>query len=191
MLLVGAFESFLSDGFAEHLQTLLTASPPLQFADLPDKLRLSSVFESLKFATSGPRHGAPSGRASRYPDVVGAARRIVDENIDPRALSQTGGNPNSDRVRTMFKDVGIADALVQVRSAFDTGWGSPESSTFLADKLDEIVNTRHVVAHTANALAITRGNLVEWPRFLDVLADVLDERMDRYVCNVVARVIPA
>jgi hypothetical protein len=151
-------ENFLSEGFAEHLQGLVAVSPPLSFADLPDKLRLSSVFESLKFAMAGPRYGAPTDRAGRYADVIAAARRIVDERVDPRSLSYTAGNPSSERVGTMFKTLGVGEVLIQVRPQFDARWGKPESSTFITDKLDEIVNARHRVAHAADALA-SRGHI--------------------------------
>jgi len=186
VLVVGSFEKFLSDAFAEHLARLEGSPPPVTFADLPEKLRLSSVFASLERAMKGPRHGAPSKQAGRYPDVLAASRRVVSGNIDPQALAQTGGNPDAGRVTQMFVAIGVADPFSATRPHFDALWGKPEASTFVPDKLDEILNARHRVAHTANALAVTRGHLLEWPRFLQVLATVLDKRLDDYATNVVA-----
>ena len=45
---------------------------------------------------------------------------------------------------------------------------------FVGDKLDEIVQRRHRVAHRADALAISRHDLKEGGRFLSLLAEVLD-----------------
>jgi hypothetical protein len=191
VLIVGGFERFLSEAFDEHLGLLVGTPPPVAFQDLPEKLRLSSVFESLDFAMTGPRRGAQKkGRAARFPDVASAARRIVLENIDPTALSQTKGNPNGATVRAMFSALGTGDPFTETRPAFNASWPKPESSTFVSDKLEEIVNARHVVAHTASALTITRSDLADWPAFLRVLATVLDQRVDRYVTNVLALVSP-
>ncbi len=57
----------------------------------------------------------------------------------------------------------------------------PEAQSFVEDKLQEIVNRRHVVAHTADALKITRGNLKESLRFLEILAEVLDAELDNHI----------
>ncbi|MDQ6750399.1 MAG: HEPN domain-containing protein [Actinomycetota bacterium] len=190
VLVVGSFERFLSEAFTEHLASLVGTHPPLSYPDLPDKLRLTSVFESLQFAMTGPRHGRPKGRGARFPEVVAAARRVVAENIDPAALGQTKGNPDSETVTSMFGGLGIKTPFDQVRQAFDARWNKPEAATFLSDKLDEIVNARHVVAHTASALMISRVDLADWPAFLRTLAAVLDERLDLYVSNVLVRKSP-
>jgi hypothetical protein len=190
VLAVGSFERFLSEAFAEHLASLVAIPPPVPFADLPEAIRLSTVFESLELAMRGPRHGRKGGRAARLSEVITAAGRIVVENVDPEALAQTKGNPDSETVRRMFKSLGVQDAFADTRSQFDALWLRPEASTFVSDKLDQIVNARHVVAHSANALAISRTDLQDWPRFLRVLATVIDERLAQYVANVVARRAP-
>jgi hypothetical protein len=68
-----------------------------------------------------------------------------------------------------------------VRPAFDTRWAKAEAQNFVAEKLDEIVNSRHRVAHRADALSISRVQVGEWPRFLKTLADVLDGHLDAHV----------
>lgn len=185
VLIVGGFERFVSESFAEHLGRLVATPPPVTFGNLPEKLRLSTVFLSLEQATRGPLYGKRGGRAARYPQVIAAARRIVAEHIDPQALGQTNGNPDSARVAEMFKALGVTDVFADVRPQFDRLWNKPEASTFLSDKLDEIVNARHVVAHTADALSVTRWHLIEWPKFLQALATGLDGRLDAYVTTVV------
>ena len=90
----------------------------------------------------------------------------------------------------MYKAIGAGNPLESQRAAFDALWEKAESATFLADKLDEIVNARHVVAHSGNALGISRGNLSEWRRFIAVIGTVLDARLASYVANVCAQLSP-
>lgn len=151
---------------------------------------MSSAFESLALAMKGPRHGASAGRAARLSGVIGAARRLVDERIDAAALAQSRGNPDSERVAQMFKALGVKKLFQDIRPAFNQVWQKPEASSFVEDKLDEIVRARHVVAHTAQALGISRASLAEWPSFLEALALVLDDRLERYVNNVLIQSRP-
>jgi hypothetical protein len=190
VLIVGSFERFLTEAFQEHLGALEGEPPPIPFSALPDALRINSVFESLGVAMKGPRYGAPPKRSGRFGGVAVAARRVVDENIDSAALAQTKGNPKTERVEEMFKAIGVKKPFVDARPTFDAIWMKPESSTFVEDKLDEIVNARHVVAHTAEALQIGRADLQVWPSFLEALATGLDERLDIYVGNVLNRTRP-
>lgn len=184
MLMVGSFERFLVDAFLEHLGELEGEPPPVTFPQLPDDLRVSTVFESLALALKGPRFQSTT-RDERFNGVVQAAERVVSENIDPAALAQTWGTPNSQRVETMFKAIGIRKVFEKTRPAFDALWAKPEAFTFVEDKLDEIVGARHVVAHAAEALQIGRSDLRVWPSFFEVLATVLDARLDLYVSHVV------
>jgi hypothetical protein len=189
VLLVGALESFLREAFAEHLESLVGPPPPVPFEKLPRKLRTSSAYESLELAMKGPRFGEPTERIHRLPGVMASARRLVAGVIDADALAETKGNPSSDRVRSMFRAIGAGNPFESERTTFEAEWGRAEASTFLADKLDEIVNARHVVAHTANALGITRADLVEWPRFVLVFAQIVDQRLDRFIGDVIDGVL--
>ena len=90
----------------------------------------------------------------------------------------------------MFKALGVHDPFRETRPAFNLIWAKPESPSFVEDTLTAIVNQRHVVAHTADALAISRADLSMWTRFLSALAMVLDERLDKYVTNVIGGTRP-
>lgn len=183
VLLVGGFEQFLKEAFAEHLEELIRNPLPVAFAQLPAKLQVSSAFDSLGQAMRGPRHGPPTERIDRLPAIIAAASRLVTGMIDPQALAQTKANPSSVTVRDRFRAIGAGNPFESERAVFDVAWGKVESTTFVSDKLDETVNARHVVAHTANALGVTRDNLTEWPRFLRVWTRVLDRRLDAYVAE--------
>jgi len=186
VLMVATFERFLRDMFSEHLEKLAHDPPPVPFEDLPIKLRVNSVFNSLQFATKGPRYGEPAGKENRLPDVQRAAALIVSGLIDPASLSDTGSNPDSGTVKSLFAAVGIQNVFSAIRPAFDARWPKTEAQSVLADKLDEIVNSRHRVAHRADALNISRVQLAEWPSFLKTLADTLDVQLNDYVTQLIA-----
>jgi hypothetical protein len=188
--MVATFERFLNEMFAEHLEKLTQDPPAVRFEDLPPKLRLNSVFKSLQRATSGPRYGEPGRKEDRLPEIQRVAELIVTGLIDPTSLNDTGSNPSSKTVKTLFSDIGVQDVFSAVRPAFDAVWPRTETQDFLADKLDEIVNSRHRVAHRADALSISRVQLAEWPRFLRALSQVLDAQLDAYIANVVAGTAP-
>jgi hypothetical protein len=151
------------------------------FDDLPEKMRVNSVFRSLERATRGRLSDLPQRRIHRMPHIRRAAGLIIDGVIDPEALSETGGNPSSEAVRDLFNQVGLDDIFGRIRVGFEMEWGKAEAHDFLQSKLDEVVNSRHRVAHRADALNISRGQLSEWPRFLRVLARLLDRELELYV----------
>lgn len=186
VLLVATFERFLRDMFAEHLEQLARRPPPLAFDDLPEKMRITSVFHSLEHATRGRRDDTPRGRIHRLPRIQRAAGLILEGVIDPEALSETGGNPSSETVRELFNQVGLDDVFGRIRVDFETRWGRPEAQNFVQSKLDEVVNSRHRVAHRADALNISRGQLSEWPRFLRILAGLVDCELELYISGLVA-----
>jgi len=101
--------------------------------------------------------------------------------VNPLAFSDTGGNANPHNVKEMFACLGVTDIFGQIKKRFDSCWRKPTAATFIPDKLDEIVNRRHIVAHTADALKITRSDLNESLKFLKILARLLDIELRKHV----------
>jgi hypothetical protein len=184
--MVGAFEDYLHSLMAECLAPLNADPPPIAFASLPETLRVSSVFDGLERAMKGPLHGAPGKRAGRLPEVIHTADRISRGHLLIDALSETGGNPNSARLKDLLKVVGMEDPYAVMRPRFDAKWARPESATFVQDKLDEIVTKRHSIAHGANVLNIARTDLAQWPGFLRTLAETVDDELQRHVATIIA-----
>jgi hypothetical protein len=185
VLLCATFERYVRDMVSEHLELLATAPPPVPFDDLPAKLRTSSVWKSIERAMKGRLEPEVRGREARLPAVARSALTIVEGLIDPIALSDTGGNPSADQIRDICGDIGLTDPFAAMRTDFDAMWETEESADFLSQKLDEIVNARHRVAHRADALQISRAQLSEWPRFLRALARVLDWLIEGYVLELI------
>jgi hypothetical protein len=180
VLMVAAFEGYLNSGIAEMLGLLL-GPPPRQFSTLPQTVQIAAIYESLEFALYGPRHGRRGKKVDRLPEIIAAAIRITNGHIDPTALSQTKSNPGPDTVKRLLKNAGIAKPFAHIRPRFEGKWGAPEAASFLEDKLEEIVQRRNRVAHSANALAIGRSDLVAARRFLDLLAETIDEDFQLHV----------
>ncbi len=185
VLVVAAFENFLRECMEEHLSELSHLHLKLQFHKLPDKLRVSSIFNSLERAMKGPLYQETIPKVDRLTEIERVCKIIIAGNLDPQVFSDTGGNPNSKNVKSMFSSVALDNIFIRVRPKFDRKWGKPEAHTFIENKLDEIVNRRHVVAHTADALKITRSNLKESVRFLKILASVLDVELREHIKNLI------
>lgn len=179
VLMVAAFEDFLQSAFLEHLSRLDGIPPPVRLAVLPDVLQVTSIFSSLDRALSGPRY-SDTTKAQRLHNVRSAAQRLVDERIDPLAMSESGNNPNANNIKALFKSIGLPSIFDVVKPKYEARAGSV-AQTYLSDRLDHIVRNRHVVAHTGNALNISRKDLAEWIAFVDLLAELLDTEIDSLV----------
>lgn len=185
VLMVGAFERYLRAVVAEHLDRLSGDPPPVNFAGLPVKLRVESVFSGMYHALSGPRYGEPGTKEDRLADVVRAADRVSRGALNVTALSETKGNADSSRLQEMLKSLAIQDPFDAIRPDFEARWGKPEAERFVRDKLDDIVSRRHSVAHKADALNLTRVDLTDALRFMNVLGEVLDGVLTRHVDGIV------
>lgn len=189
ILAVAAFETFLRDLFVEHLSPLTRQPPVIVFEKLPDKVRLQSVFGSLDSAMRG-RRGSKGDRIDRLGEVVRAARLVGAEVIAPEAFCDTRANPGPETVKQMFSNLGLVDVFLKVSGQFESLWGRPEASSFISDKLEEIVLRRNAVAHTVDVRRITREQLQEAFMFLEVLSAVLDALLEQHVAGILADCAP-
>lgn len=180
VLVVASFERFLKECIEEYLTTL-TTHPGVDINNLPDPVRVNSTFNTLERAMKGPPFQQPPPKKDRLPDVEAACRRVISNIINPEAFSSVGSNPSSKKVGEMMSSLAIQDVFTLLQNKFERKWRKPVAHTFIRDKLDEIVNRRHRVAHTAQALEITRGQLKESVRFLKILAELLDDEVRRHV----------
>jgi hypothetical protein len=183
VLMVASFEAFLKDVVVEHLTELTVHPPPIPFASLPEKMRVSSVYYCLEGAMRGDPHKARGSKLDRLSDIKVACTLVASEKIDPLALCSTKSNPSSDTVKDLFRDLGVSDVFGKIHNRFvgKRRWGKPEPLTFIADKLNEIVQRRHRVAHTGQALDISRLQLNESIKFLRILAELLDRELRAHI----------
>lgn len=185
ILMVAAFENYLKKTISEHLREL-TVHPKASFDKLPERMRVNCVFWTLENAMKGP----PSrDKVTRLPDVEKACQLVLAQTINPDSFADTRSNPNSKNVRSMFTEIGLDNIFQTIKVAFDRKWKRPTHSTFIEDKLDEIINRRHLVAHTADALKIARSDLNESIKFLKILSKVIDSELKKHISDIKNRAL--
>jgi hypothetical protein len=178
VLCVAAFENFLRQLMEEQLGEI---KPKINLKKLPEKIFTNSVYKGLESAMRSPLYQPPLSRKERLPNIEKTCNDIIAGYIDPLVFCDVGSNPNSKNVRSLFSNIALDNIFDLIKPKFDSRWKSPTSATFIPDKLDEIVNRRHVVAHRANALNITRTELKQATKFLTILATLLDSEMRAYI----------
>lgn len=183
VLMVAAFEKFLHDLIHDGFSSLSGVPPAVPMSSVPVAIGHHSVSQSFRRADRATVYGVSRTETDRYQGLVAAAQRAVADRLDPDSFADTGSNPGPDRMGQMFKDGGIPDIFTVVRPSFDAIWKKPEAVHFVRDKLDEIVQRRHRVAHAADVLAISRVDLLDAVRFLQALAAALDTLFDGHLVH--------
>ncbi|WP_432026977.1 HEPN domain-containing protein [Streptomyces sp. 1222.5] len=184
VLTVASFEKFLRDLFEEELDRLRTAK--ISMSLLPKKLQVEASFASLELALKGDFSTKGMDRELRLANVLTAARLLAKDSFEPKALAATNSNPDSTCVKRMFKAVGISEVFQVCNGEFTKHWGRQEVSGFESQKLDSIMDSRHQVAHTAQAMHISRPELSYNLRFVEVLTRVLHAQLSQYVDGIIA-----
>lgn len=184
VLMVAAFEFFLRRLFEEKISELNTIPPSIDFYKLPDQLKVTTIFSGLNRALKGPLYNKKSQKIDRINDIMAACKLLINEHIDPKTFSETGSNPDGNTVNEKFKEVGLIDIFIKIKPAFELKWNSPVAQDFIKSKLDEIVRTRHIVAHTTDTLNISRKSQNESLRFLKILAGLLEKELQKYIKNI-------
>jgi RiboL-PSP-HEPN len=113
---------------------------------------------------------------------------LISEILDPRVFTNTGSNPNSKTVTLMFSNLGIQKVFDIIKKGFEQQWNKPITHNSIEKTLDEIIQRRHAVAHTAVALDISRAELKESIRFLKIVAKLLDAELKKCVDNILEAV---
>jgi hypothetical protein len=185
VLTIAVFENYLRDAFSEFANSINGHIPPVAFNRLPRKLQETSIIKGMNHVLRSPQYRLSPPSVPRFAHAKGVAMRVARDEILDEGIADTGGNPSSECVRTMFKCVGVVNVFTDLKSDFDVRWG-PTSTTYLTDKLDEVVRRRHKVAHTGLALGIPRTDLAEGAKFVGVLAELLDKRLERHLISVIA-----
>lgn len=185
ILMVAAFERFLRQLIEYYLDPLTRASCSVDFSSLPEKMQIYSIFTTLDYAMKGKPYMPRLNRLDRLQDIDSACRLVVSQRLNSDVFCDTGSNPNSKTIKEMFGNLGITDPFGRLQAQFETKWGTSVAQTFIPDKLDEIINRRHLVAHTADALNITRTDLRTASKFLRITAELLEKLIKSHIDNIV------
>jgi hypothetical protein len=184
ILVVASFEQFLKSCIEEQLAKL-TIHPPIPIDKLPDNMKVCHTYKTLEVAMKGPAFQEALPRKDRLVDIETACRKVMSKVVNPAAFTATGGNPGAKTVKSMLKDLGVDNIIDLIEAKFVRRWTKPVAHTFISDKWDEIVNRRHIVAHTANALSITRNQLKESIKFAKIFAELIDNEIRNKINEIV------
>ncbi len=175
VLMVAAFEEYLKALVEEHLDELTHFPLKFEIENIPEEMRFNNL-EHLVVATTREK------KEDKIESYDRMAKMIISGVIHPRSFTDAvRSNPDSKKLREMFKRFGIQDFFNEIKDEFDAKWKSPTAATYISDYLDQILSRRHKVAHTANALNISRHDLQESVRFLETLASVCDDFLGMYI----------
>lgn len=175
VLMVAAFENYLKELVEEYLDELTHLPLKFKEGNVPKEMLLSSV----EYLVKDNMRKKADVKVQAYIDM---AKIIVAGVIYPASFTEAvRSNPNSEKLKELFKRLGIKKFFETIKADFDVLWGSPTSDTFISDYLDGILQRRHKVAHTANALNISRVDLQESLRFLKLLGTLCDAYIAEHV----------
>ena len=175
VLMVAAFENYLKELVEEHLDELTHVPVKFRIEDVPKDM----LFSNLEYLVKANIKKRAPTKVQAYSDM---AKIIVAGVMYPDSFTEAvRSNPNSEKLKELFKRLGIREFFKTIKSDFDTLWGSPTADTFIGNYLDGILQRRHTVAHTAKALNISRVDLQESLRFLKHLGTVCDTYLAQHI----------
>lgn len=176
IICVATFEAYLRAVFEGYIDDLV--SRKVQFRKLPEKFQTTGLYGALEYCIKPPKSKPmPSKQFDRIVDVLAIINNIGKGGIESWVFSQTNSNPSSEQVKSMFSNIGLTDFYGNTKTYFEKVWGLSVADMFIKDKLDEIVQRRHTVAHTASALNISRGQLRESFKFLRALSKCVEHTL--------------
>nr|WP_255676757.1 HEPN domain-containing protein [Deinococcus sp. 23YEL01] len=187
VMAVGAFEAYLRD-LMDDLSSMLAD----HFRDhrrydldrLPDDIKVGFYFLTLELALKGPRY-TQSRKIDRLDDIRKACANLVAGQFDGEAYKNTAGNPNSEVIKGLFTQFGDRNFFNGVRPEFDRRWGKEEAQAYLTLKVNEILEYRHKIAHTADVSGITRQYAKESAKFIKILVEATDVYSRRNLASII------
>jgi hypothetical protein len=175
ILMVAAFENYLKDLVEEQLDDLTHLPLKFRIEDVPKEM----IFHNIEHLVVTTTRKKSTDKVKAYSDM---AKVIVAGVMYPQSFTDAvRSNPNSEKLKEMFKRFGIKRFFEVIKADFDFFWGSNTADTFISDYLDSVLQRRHIVAHTANALNISRVDLQNSLRFLIILATVCDIHLTEHI----------
>ena len=182
VLVVANFENYLKERtkeFISYLSTFLVDRRVYDFDKLPDDVRISHYYLTLEFALKGNRHER-TDRIARISEIELAARDVSGKILDPLAFAQTGGNPNTTTINSIFKSLGIRQPFNLLTPLYVSISGTQIAGTFLEDKLEALIQVRNTVAHTANILNVSRSDIIEYRDFIHNISLSIDDLLNTH-----------
>lgn len=185
VLMVAAFENYLKELVEEYLDELTRVPIKFKIEDVPKEM----LFSNVEYLVKSNTRKKSNAKVQAYSDM---AKIIVSGVMYPSSFTDAvRSNPNSEKLKELFKRLGIKKFFEVIKPDFDSQWGNFTAETFISDTLDAILVRRHTVAHTANALNISRVDLQDALRFLKILGTVCDTHIAQHINKILNPTVPA
>lgn len=187
ILMVAAFENYLQNAVNEYLDE--TTHQPLKFdsQSLPPELTLRNSREIIKGITK-QIDKSNDNASTRVQLLDNALNTVLSRKLNPGYFAQIcWGNPSPDKVKELFKSLGIGNVFDQIKPKFEKKWGKSITNTFIPDTLESTVKRRHLVAHEVSIGGITRHDLEESLRFIKILTVVCDSELNQLIKNILTK----
>ncbi len=171
VLMVASFENYLKEVMEERLNEL-SSSSKFNFSSLPPKIIQHNHKVTLSRSLRAPDDFDTPQKISR---LVTASEFVTYKRINPEAFSVAiRSNPNSERLEDFFKSIGHKDFFKRTEEKYENKAGK---KTDVKGTLDSIIRQRHLVAHYANAISLSRYELNEYVTFLKNLSEICDDEL--------------
>ncbi|MBI4307051.1 MAG: hypothetical protein HY678_12095 [Chloroflexi bacterium] len=172
VLMVGAYERFLTECVQEQVRRIAERQPPAAFARLPHQLQISTIWGTLRAAMG---EGAKKD-VDRIPAIKVASAKVLKDTVSAEVFGVLNGLTGTAAMKKVADEIGLSYPFSNrtFKESFWSLWGKEEANTFIENKVDEIVRRRHVVAHRADALHVSRKDIADGIEFMDKLVTAIN-----------------
>jgi hypothetical protein len=155
---------------------------------IPKCIRYHNAYSVLDHAIKGRglSNEELTDKVQRIEGIEEACKRVMKLQIEPAHFSETANNPGAVVLDKMCKNIGIFDVFARINRHIEDTRSIPVSKTYSRDKIDEIMNRRHLVAHTASVLNVSRLDLKMSLEFLGMTTDCLGQLVSKHVDDILS-----
>lgn len=187
VFIVASFEAFLKEMFQEQLEKLASSKIKMHLQKLNEKLVLQNFVRALDLAQNGNPWDVKRKRGKKIIDIVDACKQVALEKISPGAYPNTGGNPCAKSINDMFSSIGIENVFAEVAKRFSSRKNQKrKDENMIRAEIDDVINKRHSVAHTANLEQTSKQDIVRYIELFRRVGGILEKILENFVANQIA-----
>ncbi len=161
MLLSGHLEKYVESLVVEAIDSINTAAPPV--LRIPEPLRMIQVEDSLFSGWSGAQKdrkrtmNSIKTSVSTYPWIWNDKDPCGKMSGDVLIGENKFSNPSPNKIKDLFTYFGIENVVSTALSLYEIA-----NRDLIEIKVNELVQKRNVIAHTASTPSLTRQDVVDY-----------------------------